>query len=108
MTWPQDGAHCNLWLDTCQVDQAVAALAAELKAKGDWGKVSIQVASEFGRTSGDEGRTGTDHGGGGNTLILGGDVKGGRMLGTYPDRYTQGNYETLSRARIIPAKVCAH
>jgi uncharacterized protein (DUF1501 family) len=46
---------------------------------------------------------GTDHGWGGNYFLLGGEVRGGRMLGKYPDRLTEEDSDvTIGRGRILP------
>lgn len=46
---------------------------------------------------------GTDHGWGGNYFLLGGDVRGGRMLGKYPDRLTEADSDvSCGRGRMIP------
>ena len=50
-----------------------------------WDDTVVVVQSEFARTLTSNG-AGTDHAWGGNTLVLGGSVKGGRILGSYPDR----------------------
>ena len=60
------------------------------------------VASEFGRTLSTNGQ-GSDHGWGGNYFVLGGDVKGGQMLGSYPGRLTEFVSEAnVGRGRFIP------
>jgi len=66
-----------------KVDEGLSLFVAEMKAQGLWDQVVIQEASEFGRTLTSNGR-GTDHGWGGNAFVLGGSVRGGRVLGTYP------------------------
>ena len=66
------------------VDDALASFVAEMKAQGVWNNVTITMGSEFGRTFTTNGR-GTDHGWGGQTFVMGGDVSGGQILGRYPD-----------------------
>lgn len=65
------------------------------------------TASDFARTLSTNGR-GSDHGWGGNQIIMGGPVQGGRIYGQYPSslRLTSGNQFTnpldLGRGRLIP------
>ena len=47
----------------------------------DWAKTTIVVISEFGRTFFENGSKGTDHGRGSAYWVMGGGVKGGRMVG---------------------------
>ena len=47
-------------------------------------KVTTFTASDFGRTLTSNGN-GTDHAWGGNVMVMGGDVQGGQVYGTYPD-----------------------
>ena len=42
------------------------------------------TGSDFGRSLTSNGN-GTDHGWGGNTLVMGNDVNGGKIYGTYPE-----------------------
>ena len=49
-----------------------------------WDKTTVVVVSEFGRTAGENGNRGTDHGTGGLSLIAGGAVRGGQITGTWP------------------------
>lgn len=65
------------------VDRALAAFVDEMRAQGVWGQVTVQSASEFGRTLASNGR-GTDHGWGGNAFVLGGSINGSRIHGAYP------------------------
>jgi len=47
-------------------------------------RVTLLVMSEFGRRLKSNKSNGTDHGHGNVMLVLGGDVKGGKMYGTWP------------------------
>ncbi|MEZ5716802.1 MAG: DUF1501 domain-containing protein [Paracoccaceae bacterium] len=49
-----------------------------------WRKTAVLVVSEFGRTAGENGARGTDHGTGGLAMLAGGAVAGGRILGDWP------------------------
>jgi uncharacterized protein (DUF1501 family) len=57
-------------------------------------RVVVVVMSEFGRTARENGTGGTDHGHGGAMLVLGGNVNGGRVLGSFaglaPDQLHEG------------------
>ena len=46
--------------------------------------VCVLTMSEFGRTVAENGSTGTDHGRGTAMMVLGGTVRGGRVLGAWP------------------------
>ena len=57
-------------------------LAAFAKATGPaWNDTTVVVISEFGRTFRENGDRGTDHGHGSVYWVLGGSVKGGRIVG---------------------------
>ena len=49
-----------------------------------WDDTVIAVVTEFGRTVATNGSAGTDHGVGGNALLAGGAVRGGRIEGDWP------------------------
>ncbi|MDY7097039.1 MAG: DUF1501 domain-containing protein [Pseudomonadota bacterium] len=49
-----------------------------------WDKTAVIVATEFGRTVSYNGTRGTDHGTASATMLMGGAVKGGRILGNWP------------------------
>jgi uncharacterized protein (DUF1501 family) len=69
------------------LDAALAALRDGLSspaARGAWANTVVVVATEFGRTVEMNGTHGTDHGNGGAAFVLGGAVKGGRVLADWP------------------------
>lgn len=84
-----------------ELDGALGSFVAEMKAQGAWGSTAILIASEFGRTITTNGQ-GTDHGWGGNALLIGGSVKGGRILGAFPDDLEATGDVVINRGRIIP------
>ncbi|MFA5964007.1 MAG: DUF1501 domain-containing protein [Sphingomonas sp.] len=49
-----------------------------------WNDTMVLVATEFGRTVAVNGTGGTDHGTGSATMLLGGGVRGGRVLADWP------------------------
>ncbi len=62
--------------------EAVAAFAADLGPRLD--DVCLVTLTEFGRTAKENGNRGTDHGTGSVISVLGGAVRGGRVLGRWP------------------------
>lgn len=70
----QFGEHANLLNN---LNGGLAAFVADLKAMGAWNDTTIVVISEFGRRNYENGSQGTDHGGAGTVLVLGGSVQGG-------------------------------
>ena len=67
------------------------------------GQVAIATLSDFGRTLTSNGR-GTDHAWGGNHVVMGGEVRGGQILGAYPSTLTESDANPLNigRGRLIP------
>jgi uncharacterized protein (DUF1501 family) len=69
----------------------IAAFAQDL---GDrMADVVVLTMSEFGRTVAENGARGTDHGHGNAMLLLGGNVKGGKVYGTWPGLDRDQRYE---------------
>ena len=71
--------------------EALAAFRADLGKKFE--DVCIVTETEFGRTVHENGDRGTDHGHGGVMLVMGGNVKGGRVLGNWKDLKRENLFE---------------
>jgi uncharacterized protein (DUF1501 family) len=97
-----DGLTYELETKFTELNAALELLVAELKHQGVWNDVTIVVASEFGRTLTPNSGGGSDHGWGGHYAILGGNVKGGRILGQYPSDLTEEGPLNVGRGRFIP------
>ena len=68
-----------------RLDDFARGLAAFARDMGDrMADVVVVTMSEFGRTVKENGNRGTDHGHGNAMLILGGNVKGGKVYGKWP------------------------
>jgi uncharacterized protein (DUF1501 family) len=65
-----------------QLDRMLAALRDGLGPA--WGETVVLVATEFGRTAAANGTGGTDHGTASAAMLIGGAVKGGRVLADWP------------------------
>jgi len=64
------------------LDTLVGAMKDQL---GDaWSQTTVLVATEFGRTAAANGTGGTDHGTASSAMLIGGAVKGGRVLADWP------------------------
>jgi uncharacterized protein (DUF1501 family) len=63
-----------------ELGNGLAALAQEL-GEAAWRDTVVVVLSEFGRTFRENGNRGTDHGHGSTYWVLGGAVRGGRVVG---------------------------
>ena len=65
-------------------------------------EVTSFTISDFARTLTSNGK-GSDHAWGGNAIVMGGSVKGGKIYGNYPDLYLDSNIELgEGRGVIIP------
>lgn len=85
-----------------EVDNALHAFVKEMKSMNLWNDVTLVQTSEFGRTLRPNG-SGTDHGWGGNYVLMGGSVKGGQILGDYITDFTSNEPMVLPRGRVIPS-----
>jgi uncharacterized protein (DUF1501 family) len=74
-----------------QLDVTLAALRKGLGAH--WQRSAVLVVTEFGRTVRPNGSSGTDHGTAGCAFLLGGAVRGGRVIADWPGLADQSLYE---------------
>ena len=84
-----------------EIDDALRLFKDEMVAQGIYDDVVVLTVSDFGRTFTTNGQ-GSDHGWGGNYFVLGGQVDGGKFLGTYPDSLSDEGDWGLGRGRILP------
>jgi uncharacterized protein (DUF1501 family) len=63
-----------------ELSRGLVAMADEM-GPAVWARTVVVVASEFGRTFRENGNRGTDHGHGTTYWVLGGGIKGGRVVG---------------------------
>ena len=82
------------------IASALAAFQAELDRMGVADSVTTFTASDFGRTL-QSNASGTDHGWGNHHFVMGGAVKGGRIVGDFP-RTVLGHGQDFGRGRLIP------
>jgi len=73
------------------LDQVLEALRGGLGP--EWSRTAVLVCTEFGRTVQVNGTRGTDHGTGAAALLLGGAVRGGRVLADWPGLGERQRYE---------------
>jgi uncharacterized protein (DUF1501 family) len=78
----QGGAKGVLAARLAGLDQGLKSLADGLGPL--WRQTAVLVVTEFGRTAAVNGTRGTDHGTGGCAFLLGGAVRGGRVIADWP------------------------
>ncbi len=85
---PTQGQLANLLANFGQ------SLAAFYQDMGDrMADVTVVTMSEFGRTARENGNRGTDHGHANYMMVLGGDVRGGKVYGEWPGLAQEQLYE---------------
>ena len=75
------------------LDAMLQTLHDGLQAGGLWRRTVVLVATEFGREVAVNGNQGTDHGSGGAAFVLGGAVKGGRVIADWPGLARKDRFE---------------
>lgn len=83
-----------------ELNDAIEAFWKELGHLGMQDDVVLFTASDFGRTLTSNG-SGSDHAWAGNHFVIGGNINGGQIYGTYPDLGT-GNSLDIGRGRLLP------
>lgn len=84
-----------------EVDAALSAFHDALQQLGCFDEVVTFSISDFARTLNSNGN-GSDHAWGGNQIVMGGGLQGGRMYGHYPDTLVPDNELDIGRGRLIP------
>ncbi|MEM9826846.1 MAG: DUF1501 domain-containing protein [Planctomycetota bacterium] len=94
-----------------EVDRAVSSFQAAMKSMNLDQDVVLFSASDFARTLTTNG-LGSDHAWGGNMVVVGGGLNGGKLYGTYPESLRIGNPldvefdpnrpERSTRGRLLP------
>jgi uncharacterized protein (DUF1501 family) len=83
------------------LDGALLAFQKALEELGVAQDVITFTCSDFGRTLRSNGR-GTDHAWGGNALVMGGPVQGGRVYGTFPNLALESGDDVGYGGRLLP------
>jgi uncharacterized protein (DUF1501 family) len=73
------------------LDEALAAIKSNMGAT--WRETVVVLATEFGRTARINGTDGTDHGTATVALLVGGALKGGRVIADWPGLKTADLYQ---------------
>ncbi len=84
------------------LDTAIGAYQQALEILNLQNDVITFTSSDFGRTLRSNGH-GTDHAWGGNALVFGGKVDGGKIFGTYPDLTLDGPDDVGRGGRLLPS-----
>jgi uncharacterized protein (DUF1501 family) len=67
-----------------QLAQALGAFHADMNAAGRMSRITVVCVSEFGRVVRENASQGTDHGHGNVVFVMGGAVRGGRVMTIWP------------------------
>jgi uncharacterized protein (DUF1501 family) len=90
--------HANEGAAQGQLSARLGALDAGLRTLKDqlgsvWKNTAVLIATEFGRTAARNGTRGTDHGTGAAAFLLGGAVRGGRVIADWPGLSARALYQ---------------
>lgn len=84
-----------------KLDAAIGAFYNAMVDLGCEDQVALFTISDFGRTL-TSNMQGSDHAWGGNSIIVGGQVNGGNVLGDYPELSNNNDLNLDERGRFIP------
>jgi uncharacterized protein (DUF1501 family) len=87
----EGGAKGQLAGRLAALDAALSSLKAALGPV--WNDTAVLLATEFGRTVAENGTRGTDHGTATAAYLIGGAVKGGRVVADWPGLSPRGLYQ---------------
>ena len=87
----EGGARGQLGNRLGALDAALRSLKVQLGAT--WRNTAVLVVTEFGRTAAVNGTGGSDHGTGTAAFLLGGAVRGGRVVSDWPGLTAAGLYQ---------------
>lgn len=90
-----------------ELSGALNAFNSAMKEIGYHDKVVTYTASDFGRTLTGNG-SGTDHAWGSNQIVMGGPIKGGRVLGRYPNLSEGSSTDLNTRGTQMPVVSVDH
>jgi len=89
-----------------QLDEALGAFSTALDELDVQEQVTTFTVSDFGRALVSNG-DGTDHGWGGNAVVMGGAVDGGQVLGDYPETLRpKSGLDVGQNGRLLPTTSC--
>jgi uncharacterized protein (DUF1501 family) len=86
-----------------ELDSGIGAFISALQEMGLQNDVLLCTHSDFNRTLIGNGTAGTDHAWGNHQLIVGGGIRGGRIIGTIPEPELGGSNDFNGEGTWIPA-----
>ncbi len=84
------------------MDQFFGTFMQVMQEIGLYNNVTLFTASDFSRSLAMNSAGGTDHAWGGHHLVLGGAVKGGRIVGSFPNLQINGPDDLDGTGRFVP------
>lgn len=100
---------------TAQLNNLDTLVATMAEALGPaWNDTLVLIATEFGRTAAINGTNGTDHGTASAALLLGGGLRGGRVIADWPGVAPGALYEardlrpTLATEALVSGAIAGH